>query len=376
MNPPDRPAETDGPDADPARLIRDLTDLKFALDQSAIVATTDVGGKITYVNRKFCKISGYEEEELLGQDHRIINSGFHPSEFFRALWGTIAKGQIWHGEIRNRAKDGGFYWVDTTIVPFLDASGSPYQYMAIRFDITERKRAETKLLEQQTLARLGEMSAVVAHEVKNPLAGISGALQVISSRLPEDGSDRAVIGDIQKRIESLNDMVQDLLLFARPQTPALSPTAVGTLLSETVAAVGRDPAMASVQVQINDDNPTVRIDREQMRLVFQNLLLNAGQAMEGRGTIDVRIEPGPESCQVRISDDGPGLTSEVMDEMFEPFFTTKHRGSGLGLPAARRVVEAHGGQLTARNQPGGGAMLVVSLPAAPLGRAGDTVRRW
>ena len=278
------------------------------------------------------------------------------------------RGQIWHGEVRNRAKDGSLYWVDTTIVPFVDGTGTPYQFMAIRFDITERKRAETKLLEQQTLARLGEMAAVVAHEVKNPLAGISGALQVILSRLPSDGADRAVIGDILKRIGSLNDMVQDLLLFSRPQAPAVSPTAIGALLSETAAVVRRDPALADVRVHINDEGPTLRIDREQMRIVFQNLLLNAAQAIDGHGTIEVDVETGPRSCQVSVSDEGPGLSPEVSDEMFEPFFTTKHRGSGLGLPTARRIVEAHGGELTARNRPGPGqgAVLVVSLPVAPL----------
>ena len=278
------------------------------------------------------------------------------------------RGQIWHGEVRDRAKDGSLYWVDTTIVPFVDGTGTPYQFMAIRFDITERKRAETKLLEQQTLARLGEMAAVVAHEVKNPLAGISGALQVILSRLPSDGADRAVIGDILKRIGSLNDMVQDLLLFSRPQAPAVSPTAIGALLSETAAVVRRDPALADVRVHINDEGPTLRIDREQMRIVFQNLLLNAAQAIDGHGTIEVDVETGLRSCQVSVSDEGPGLSPEVSDEMFEPFFTTKHRGSGLGLPTARRIVEAHGGELTARNRPGPGqgAVLVVSLPVAPL----------
>ena len=364
--PPDRSIESKATEGDPGRLIRELTDVKFALDQSAIVATTEVTGEITYVNDKFCRISGYAREELLGHDHRIVNSGFHPKEFFRSLWGTIAGGQIWHGEIRNRAKDGSLYWVDTTIVPFVDGTGMPYQFMAIRFDITERKRAEAKLLEQQTLARLGEMAAVVAHEVKNPLAGISGALQVISSRLPVDGSDRAVIGDILKRIGSLNNMVQDLLLFSRPRAPAVSPTGIGALLSETAAVVRRDPALANVRVDINDENPTLRIDREQMRIVFQNLLLNAAQAMDGHGTIEIHVETGPQSCQVSVSDEGPGLSPEVSEEMFEPFFTTKHRGSGLGLPTARRIAEAHGGELTARNRPGQGAVLVVSLPVAPL----------
>src|SRR5438874_11341153 len=198
--------------------LKELADIKFALDQSTIVAITDQRGIINYVNDEFCRISKYSREELLGQDHRIINSSYHPKEFIRNLWTTIGSGRVWKGEIRNRAKDGSIYWVDTTIVPFLNSEGKPYQYVAIRHDITQRKLAEEQVLQQAAelqraaqLSFVGELAAGLAHEIKNPLAGIQGAVDILIRRRDKNNPELEALDGMRQEVERIDNTVRALL---------------------------------------------------------------------------------------------------------------------------------------------------------------------
>ncbi len=341
---------------------KDLEDLKYALDQSAIVAMTNVQGDITYANDKFCEISKYSRGELMGHNHRLLNSGLHPVEFFQSMYRTIANGRVWRGEIRNRAKDGALYWVDTTIVPFLDSHGRPYQYTAIRYDITERKRSEAVLRAQTALVQVGKMAAVVAHEVRNPLAGIRGAVQMIARRLGAGSPEHNIAHEIVTRIDTLNDIVQDLLLFARPREPVLLPVPVSNLMRETATLFRADPGVKDIDLEIRDDAATVVADPEQLKLVLVNLLMNAAQAMQGRGAIALASARVAGGHELRIIDQGPGIATDIREHLFEPFFTTKHRGTGLGLATARRIIEAHGGTIALECPPEGGTVAVVRLP--------------
>ena len=350
---------------------RELRDLKWAIDQASIIAITDQRGRITYVNDKFCEISQYSRDELIGQDHRLINSGYHPPEFIRSLWVTIANGRVWNGEIRNRAKDGSYYWVDTTIVPFLDERGKPYQYLAIRNDITPRKLAEARLVDQASLARLGELAAVVAHEVRNPLAGLRGALQILQQRSVPSTSDHSVIREMIRRLDALNERVDrsaDVRQAARAAFRAPSAPAPAADHGRSGAARPGD----GVDRLSHRGRRRRRYtgDAELLREVFLNLFLNAAQAVEGRGTVRVVVTDG-EQVTIAVHDEGPGIPREIYEAIFEPFFTTKHSGTGLGLAIVRRLLELHGGTIAAGSGPERGTRMTVTLPGEPAAGATD-----
>jgi PAS domain S-box-containing protein len=345
-----------------------LEELRYALDQAAIVAVTDQRGIITDVNDKFCEISKYSRQELVGQDHRIVNSGFHSADFMRTLWRTIAQGGVWRGEIRNRAKDGTLYWVDTTIVPFLDERAKPRQYLAIRSDITQRKAAEAKLAEQSALTQLGQLAAVVAHEVRNPLAGLRGTLEVLQGRLELSSRDRQILQVMIERIDTLNAKVNDILRFARPDVPALQSVEVAPLIAEAATAARAAVGRGAPDVAWTEDSISVRADPEMLRAALLNLLLNACQA--GATRVQVRTSTRADVCQIEIIDDGNGISEDVLPHLFEAFYTTKKTGTGLGLPIVQRLATLQGGTISVKPRVGPGTIAELTLPLARPG--GDT----
>ena len=342
--------------------LRSLDEIRYALDQAAIVAATDHRGIITYVNDKFCEISQYARDELIGQDHRIINSGSSPQGVHARAVADDRARRVWRGEIRNRAKDGSFYWVDTTIVPFLDGDGKPRQYLAIRYDITARKNAEAQLSEQAALPQLGQLAAIVAHEVRNPLAGLRASLQVIDGRISDRAIASAIAAMIQ-RIDGLNDKLEDLLLFARPKPPRLQPVDVKALMRDVAASAAISTGRTGAPIPIAGDELKVRADPEMLRAAMLNLLLNACQAA-GREEVDIQLAQSGRVGRISVRDRGTGMPSEIRDRVFEPFFTTRTNGTGLGLAIVKRLLELQDGTVALLDRPGGGTIAEATIPLA------------
>jgi signal transduction histidine kinase len=240
--------------------------------------------------------------------------------------------------------------------------GGEQRFTGILHDLSARVRIEKQLREQTSLAKLGEMAAVIAHEVKNPLAGVRGAIQVIGTRLPKGSKDAAIVTEIVARIDTLNELMKDLLLFARPPQPKLALVDVGTLVTTTANLLRGDPAFEQVEVRVGGEPARALGDAELLKIVFVNLLVNAAHAMQGRGTIYVSLASIADMCQMAFADEGPGIPADVLEKIFMPFFTTKVRGSGLGLPTVRRLIEAHHGTISIVCPSVGGTVVTVQLP--------------
>ena len=238
------------------------------------------------------------------------------------------------------------------------------KFTGILHDLTARMRMKEQLREQAGLARLGEMAAVIAHEVKNPLAGIRGAIQVFATRMAQESGDQLIVKEIVSRIDSLDQMMKDLLLFARPPQLRRSPTDIVPLVTTTGHLLAQDPALQEIKVDVDGAAPPVTADPDMLKIVFQNLLINGAHAMKGQGRIRVAVSSIDTSCQIAFVDSGPGIPADIRDKIFTPFFTTKSRGSGLGLPTAKRLIEAHNGQIAIDCPPTGGTTVVIRLPLA------------
>jgi len=332
------------------------------------IVVIDAKGHIESFNPAAERLFGYAEREVIGRNVNILmpspdreEHDGHLARYLRTGVRTI----IGIGrEVTGCRRDGTTFPLHLSVGE-MSVNGER-KFTGILHDLSARIEIEGRLREQTALARLGEMAAVIAHEVKNPLAGVEAQFQVIGGRLPAGSKDAAVVKEIVNRLDALNELMKDLLLFARPPQPRPMLVDVAALIRTTADLLSADPAFKGIAVEIEGAPPALAADAELLKIVFQNLLMNAAQAMQGRGAVQVMLEPLDGVCRVTVRDSGPGIPADVRERIFTPFFTTKARGTGLGLPTAKRIVEAHGGSIGVYCPPGGGTTVEVRLPLLPV----------
>jgi PAS domain S-box-containing protein len=366
--------------------LKEVNDLKAALDEHAIVAITDPQGKITYVNDKFCAISKYSREELIGQDHRLINSGYHPKTFIRDLWTTIARGKVWHGEIKNKAKDDSFYWVDTTIVPFLNEDDKPRQYVAIRADITARKMAAAEIvqlnaeLEARVAGRTAELEAAnqeleafsysVSHDLRAPLRAINGFAEIVlkdfGPQLPEEA--QGFLLRVRNGGRRMGELIDDLLAFSRLSRQAVDRQSVNTARMVQEALDELKPQREGRAIELGvGELPACQADPVLLKQVWVNLLSNAIKYTRDRNPAIVEAgcvrQNGEDIYFVR--DNGVGFDMKYVDKLFGVFQrlhpSEEFEGTGVGLAIVQRIIRRHGGRVWAEAKVGGGATFHFTL---------------
>ncbi len=384
----------------------ELTSYIQAIGQHAIISAADLAGGIIQVNEKFCEISGYTQAELLGKDHRIVNSETHPKEFFAQLWATITRGDIWRGEICNRAKTGSLYWVDTAIVPIKDARGHVVRFISVRIDITERKRnevllvasnAQAQLLLSQLQQRNDENNMLiysVSHDLRSPLVNLQGfskELVAVSEDLRGLLTSDGVPAEIQKRglglidsdmkesinfiqagVKRLSNIIDAMLRLSRAGKVEYHWILVdtGLIVKRIVDSMQAVVVERGVAVTVGD-LPQVWGDATVVDQIFANLIGNALNYLdpERRGLIEIGWQADAENNAFMhtyyVRDNGLGMSEAAkgkLFQIFQRFHPDKAKGEGVGLSIVRRMVERHSGKIWVKSSVGVGTTFFISLP--------------
>jgi len=326
----------------------ELLDFKFALDASSIVAITDSRGTISYVNEQFCHISKFTREELVGQDHRIVNSGYHSNEFFQEMWRTIGSGKVWKGEIRNRAKDGAYYWVDTTIVPFLNDKGKPYQHLAIRYEITERKRVEQEL--QKMMTRIIDVQEEERKRLSRNLhdgigQNLYSHLITINRLLSE--MDHPLLQQMQQEATQLIEEIREISWELRP-----------SVLDD----LGLVPAIRSYLTRYSDNyNIDVYFDCVLNRRLPISIELTIYRIIqEALTNVRKYAEVAEAAVTIREMDDGV----RVMIEDKGRGFDLRAYSPGVGLFSMDERARSVAGELTINTSPEMGTKIILEVPSS------------
>jgi PAS domain S-box-containing protein len=356
------------------KTIREISDYKYALDESAIIAITNQKGIITHVNDNFCKISKYSYEELIGQDHRIINSEHHSKEFIKDLWTTIANGKIWKGELKNKAKDGSFYWVYTTIVPFLNEYDKPYQYVAIRSDITKRKKGEEELNRYANTLEIAnrqlvDFTNIVSHNLRGPMVNIRAFLEFLKET-DDKAEQKELIENMTKTVNHLNGVFEELIETVQIKQDTeikLDEIVLKEALNKVLLGFEMQIKLDKADIQIDfDEAPVIKYPHKYLDSLFLNLISNAFKYKSSKRNpvIKIKTQIRNESIILSVSDNGLGIDLEKHKNSLFKIRKTFHdhpEAKGFGLFMTKTQIEAMGGTIWAESTLGEGTTFFVEI---------------
>ena len=363
----------------------ELSEQKFALDQHSIVSITDLHGDITFVNNKFIESSGYLKEELIGQNHSLLKSGHHDEDFYKNLYQTIGRGEVWHEEVCNKSKDGQLYWVDTTIVPFKDEDGKPKSYIAIHTDITKRKKTEDELIKSKEAAEAAtqqksEFLANMSHEIRTPMNGVIGMTGLLLDTELEV-KQRNYAESTMSSAEALLAIINDILDFSKIEAGKMElellPFNLQALMedvSELMAMKCREKNIEMLLRFMPDTATNVIGDPGRIRQILLNILSNAIKFTE-EGSVVLTVDSsevidGNTIISVSVTDSGIGIDDDKLDKIFNKFdqedgsTTRKYGGTGLGLAICRQLCHLMEGDIKVESHKGHGSIFSFTIKLA------------
>lgn len=329
------------------------------------IVTVDAAQRIASWNLAAERIYGWKADEMIGHGlERLLPVGQAAREEIHRVDDQVRQGRTLRDyQTTHVRKDGTRITVRMTWSPFRGADGKYEGSTTIIRDVSSLLEMERRLREQDRLAAVGRLAAQVAHEIKNPLAGIRGACEIMMVSLTEQRGQE-IAEEVVRQIDRLNRTVEDLLLFARPMTARPRPTDVHELIDRVLSVLLEQPNARTLIVKRDyaTEMPLLNVDPEQMQQVMFNVLLNASQAMDYEGTLKVATRLNETTATVSVSDSGPGIAEETLENIFEPFFTTRAQGTGLGLAIVKKIVQSHRGTIEAARSSQGGAKFEIHLP--------------
>ena len=330
------------------------------------IVVTDTSGIIRWVNPAFTRLTGYTEEEAVGQSTRILKSGAQPPALYAELWRTVLGGQVWRGEIVNRRKDGSHYHEQMTITPVRGPGGAVTHFVAIKEDVSDRWQMEARLRDAQRLEAVGRLAGGVAHDFNNLLQAMLGIAELVRVQDAGTGDPAERLGELEELLRRGAQLTRQLLLFSRREEPRVERFDLNVVVEDTAKLLRRLlRENVELRLELTAEPLFIVADRAQLGQVWMNLAVNAADAMPEGGTLTVRsgVE-GDAHVWFSVEDTGHGIPENVRDHIFEPFFTTKgaYSGTGLGLAVVHGIVTGHGGRVEVASEAGRGTVFRVVLP--------------